>query len=79
MKTITISDALYERLTQSAQEHGLSDIDQLFERWEVEFRSKQQRESVVDRINTLRETMTTKYGVMPDSVELVREDREREG
>ena len=37
----------------------------------------ERRREVVQRINELREQMFEKYGVMPDSVDLIREDRER--
>lgn len=75
MKTITISDALYERLSQTARSQGLSAIDQLLEQWEAEMQAREQRRLVVEQITSLRESLQVKYGMMPDSVELIREDR----
>jgi hypothetical protein len=77
MKTITISDALYERLNQTARSQGLTAIDQLLEQWEADMQAREQRRLVVDQITLLRDSLEAKYGVMSDSVELIREDRER--
>jgi hypothetical protein len=77
MKTITISDALYERLSQTARSKGLSAIDQLLEQWEAEMQVHEQRRLIVDQIRLLHDSLEAKYGMMPDSVELIREDRER--
>jgi len=85
-QTLTISENLYGRLQTGAQLHGLSVeqlIEQLFEEWErkdAELKRRKdaelkRREEAVDRVNEIYERMRAKYGQMPDSVELLREDR----
>ncbi len=79
-QTLTISENLYRRLLSESQARGLS-IEQLVEKaveeWERQDAEIKRREEAVDRIVALRERMREKYGMMPDSVELIREDRER--
>ncbi|MCI0523858.1 MAG: hypothetical protein L0Y75_01215 [Acidobacteria bacterium] len=77
---LAISEDLYSRLQTGAQLHGLSVeqlIEQLFEEWEQKDAELKRREEAVDRVNEIYERMRAKYGQMPDSVELIREDRER--
>ena len=73
---LTISDSLYARLQTEAQLRGLS-IEQLLEEWEQRDSELKQRREVVAAIDNLRERISQQYDVMPDSVELIREDRER--
>jgi len=102
-RTLTISDALYERLAAAAQLCGMGSVERLIEQWdwpgpeahgtagpivrrdrtasdmppppgEEELRRRQE---VVARIDELRERLFLKYGTMPDSAAMVREDRER--
>jgi hypothetical protein len=73
---LTISDALYMRLEAEAQLRGLS-IEQLLEEWERKESELSRRREAVREINALREQLFAKYGEMPDSAELIREDRER--
>ena len=73
---LTISDSLYARLQTEAQLRGLS-IEQLLEEWEQRDSELKQRREVVTAIDNLRERISQQYNVMPDSVELIREDRER--
>ncbi len=85
-QTLAISESLYSRLQTDAQVRGLT-IEQLIEQAVEECRQKdaelkreaelKRREEEVDRINAIYERMKAKYGQMPDSVELIREDRER--
>ena len=75
-RTLTISDELYARLEKEAQIRGLS-IEHLIEEWERSEASLLERKDVVSEINTLREHLFSKYGEMPDSSDLVREDRAR--
>jgi hypothetical protein len=75
-QTLTISEELYARLEKEAQLQGLS-IERLLEEWERKESELKRREESVGRINEIYERMAAKYGVMPDSAELVREDRER--
>jgi hypothetical protein len=78
--TLTISENLYSRLLSESQARGLS-IEELVEKaideWESQDAELKRREEAVDRIVALRERMRVKYGMMPDSVELIRQDRER--
>jgi predicted CopG family antitoxin len=74
--TLTISDELYARLEKEAQMRGLS-IERLIEEWERNEANLFQRKDVVRSIDGLRERLFSKYGEMPDSSDLVREDRAR--
>ena len=76
-RTVTISDELYARLEAEARARGLSDIECLLEEWEQNGVNLNQRQDVVRRIDNLRERLFAKYGELPDSTELVREDRAR--
>ena len=75
-RTLTISDELYARLEKEAQARGVS-IEHLIEEWERSEANLLQRKDVVRGIDTLREDLFSKYGEMPDSTDLVREDRAR--
>ena len=76
-QTLTISDTLYTRLEQAARERGFASIEQLLETWQAFDAERQRRRHIVQRIDQIRERMFTTYGEMPDSVELLREDRAR--
>ena len=75
-RTLTISQALYDRLAAAAQLHGFS-IEQLLEEWDHRDAEIRQRQEAGRRIDAIRQQMTAKYGIMPDSTELLREDRAR--
>lgn len=75
-RTLTISDELYARLEKEAQVRGVS-IERLIEEWERNEANLLQRQDVVREIDSLREHLFLKHGEMPDSSELVREDRAR--
>ncbi|MBC7912152.1 MAG: hypothetical protein H7Y30_16720 [Pyrinomonadaceae bacterium] len=75
-RTLTISDELYTRLEKEAQMRGLS-IELLIEEWERSEANLLQRKDVVRGIDALREHLLSKHGEMPDSSDLVREDRAR--
>ncbi|MCI0388255.1 MAG: hypothetical protein MOB07_05765 [Acidobacteria bacterium] len=75
-QTLRISESLYNRLEAEAQLQGVS-IEQLLDKWERRESEIRRRHEVVREINELREEMLAKYGVMPDSTDLIREDRER--
>jgi hypothetical protein len=49
----------------------------LLEEWEERESEIRRRHKVVGEIRELRERIRAKYGEMPDSTELIREDRER--
>jgi hypothetical protein len=76
-RTVTIPDALYFSLEQTAHAHGFSSIVQLLERWQAREDALHHRQEVVARINALRERLCATYGVFPDSTEDIREDRAR--
>ena len=84
-RTVTLPDRVYERLEAVARDRGLESVEQLLDQWplhsvepsplsEEELR---QRQELVDEIDAIREDALAACGVMPDSVELIREDRER--
>ncbi|MBV9957543.1 MAG: hypothetical protein JO360_03945 [Acidobacteria bacterium] len=75
-KMLTISDELYARLEKEAQARGLS-IERLIEEWEQIEAQLILRRGVVQEVDTLREKLFSKYGEMPDSTELIIEDRVR--
>ena len=70
-----ISDALLNRLQLRAQLHGVS-LEQLLEEWERNDSAIEQRQEAGRRIDEIFASMSAKYGLMPDSAELVREDRD---
>jgi len=75
-RTITISDELYARLEAEAHARGLN-IERLLEEREGSEADLNERQRVVKQIDDLRERLFSKYGEMPDSVELLRADRNR--
>ena len=74
---LTISDTLYARLEQAAHERGFTSIEQLLEAWHAFDTERQQRQRIVQQIDHLRDRLFAQYGELPDSVELLREDRAR--
>lgn len=76
-RTLILSDTLHDRLKTSAQKRGFNSIEQLLEIWLTSEDDTEARAATVQQINTLRENLYTKYGEMPDSTALLREDRER--
>jgi len=75
-QTLSISEDLYARLELTAQLRGVS-ITQLLEEWAERDAELTRREVVGQRVDAIFERMQAKYGVMPDSAELVRADREQ--
>ena len=76
-KILNISDDLYDRLDQVARQRGMKNIEQLLETWQSSENDLRKRRKVVERIDTLRAKFFSTYGTMPDSVDLIREDRGR--
>lgn len=76
-KILTISDDLYTRLETAARQRGLSRVEDLLEAWQATEDEGRQRAQAVERIDALRARLFATYGEMPDSVELIREDRAR--
>ena len=76
-RTLRISDDLYVQLEATVQMRGLSSIEQLLEEWQSREAGLLRRREAVRKIDALRERLFATYGEMPDSVELIREDRTR--
>jgi hypothetical protein len=76
-RSITLSDDLYERLEKEARRREQASVEQLLQVWEAEEREREERRRVGREINAFREYLREKCGEMPDSVPLIREDRER--
>ncbi len=81
-QTLTISDALYEKLAEEARERGLPSVETLLEKRHVSPNSLREEElrrrrEAVARADAIRERIAAAVGEMPDSVPLIREDRER--
>jgi hypothetical protein len=78
-QTLTVSQSVYDWLQAQAKKRGLSSVEDLLESWKAEKSEDElrQRREVVDEIKALRQELYEKYGEQPDSVDLIREDRER--
>jgi hypothetical protein len=74
-RVLTISDDLYSRLEQAARQQGLSGVEELLETWQANEEERWRREKSVERIDALRAQLLATYGEMPDSVELIRQER----
>lgn len=75
-RAVNLSEETYTELEKMAHSLGDGDIERLIKQWlrEAELRRRQE---LGRRIDEHREQMFAKYGVMPDSTELIRQDRER--
>ena len=76
-RTLTISDELYAELEAEARLRGLDSVEQLLEQWRSPDTESQGRIEVVRAIDDLRSRLFAKYGELPDSADLLREDRAR--
>lgn len=76
-RTLTISDELYGRLESEARSRGLKSVEELLDRLQSQQTDIALRRDVVRGIDYLRERLFARYGEMPDSVDLLREDRAR--
>ena len=76
-RTLTISDELYAKLEAEARLRGLNSVEQLLEQWRSLETESRSRIEAVREIDDLRNRLFAKYGEMPDSVDLLREDRAR--
>lgn len=78
---LMISDELYSCLKTEASEEGYDSIERLLEDKHHRSRdgdtSATHQPNVFDRIEAFQRHTSAKYGMMPDSADLVREDRER--
>lgn len=76
-RTLILSDTLHARLKTTAQKRGFNSIEQLLEIWLNDEDDTQTRSDNVQKITSLRQDLYKRYGEMPDSVDLLREDRTR--
>lgn len=76
-RTLIISDELYDRLETEARTQGFNSIEQLLEQRKTSAAEASPGQDIVRRIDDLRDRLFAKYGQMPDSIELLREDRAR--
>ncbi len=76
-RTLEISDELYTRLEAEAKKKGLESVESYLEVSLLKKEDKDRGEAAARRVLELREQFSKKYGKMPDSTELIREDRER--
>ncbi|MGI8788364.1 MAG: hypothetical protein ACR2HG_11460 [Pyrinomonadaceae bacterium] len=84
--TINISEKTYKSFEQQARKREIESVEgfleklsEQFETEEAEAREKEleQRREVGKEIREFQKRMKEKYGVMPDSTPLLREDRMR--
>ncbi|MEO6458431.1 MAG: antitoxin [Chloroflexia bacterium] len=75
-RAVDFSEETYTQLQETARRLGFDNIEQLVKQWlwEVELRRRQELGRKIDKH---REEMLARYGVMSDSTELIRQDRER--
>ena len=85
-KTLIVSDSIYESLEHQAQRREMQTVEQFLEELTKQFKNEEavewknelaRRRETGKRIREFRRRMQEKYGVMPDSTELIREDRMR--
>ncbi len=76
IRTLIIEDQLFERLDRTARTEGLDGVEQLVVKISKP-EPDDDRRKAVGRIRNLRKRLQTRYGEMPDSTELIREDRAR--
>ncbi len=74
-QALMISQDFYNRLTAEAQLQGMS-IEQLLQEWERQSSEGRRRQEAGEQIKAIHKRMKAKYGLMPDSAELIREDRD---
>lgn len=80
--TITVSDKTFQRLYKSAKARGKGNVEQLLEEWpdepDVDWEKElARRKTLGEQMRELRERIYRKHGLMSDSTDLIREDRER--
>lgn len=76
-KTLNLPDDLYNRLENAARQKGLKNIEQLLESLQIAEDNLLKRRETVSKIDNLRNRLFQRYGQMPDSVDLIHEDRVR--
>ncbi len=78
-KTITVPEDLYAQLEKSARNRSLDSVAELIKELLAQDQAEELRErrEAVQGILELHERMAAKYGIVDDSTELIRRDRER--
>ena len=76
-QTMILSDTLYAQLEAEANKRGLATVEQLLESVVTPDTDMQRRQAAVRRVEAIQKQLDAKYGVMADSAELVRADRDR--
>jgi phosphoenolpyruvate-protein kinase (PTS system EI component) len=78
-RTVMLPKSLYNWLEVEAKRRQLGSVDSLIEELleQIKEEAKQDRDEAIHRIFDLHDMMAAKYGRVQDSVELIREDRER--
>ncbi len=76
-KTLTLPDQVHDRLERQAKASGFASVEDFIQSWNLTEDEMSRRKRLADRLRELRGQIKAKHGVMPDSVSLLREDRER--
>lgn len=73
-----VSDELYQQITEIATQENRSFNQQLLLLLEKQVRlHKRPQPNIMEQIDCRREKIAARVGIMPDSTELLRADRER--
>ncbi|MCL5996735.1 MAG: hypothetical protein M1546_11865 [Chloroflexi bacterium] len=76
-KMLTISEELYNQLESTSRHYGYDNVEQMLAALLLKQDELRQRQETASQIDILREQLLVKYGKMPDSTDLIREDRAR--
>jgi hypothetical protein len=76
-RAITVSDDLFSKLEKSARAYGLPNIERLLETWQSAEDERCRRRAAVQELRVIRERVYEAHGELPDSLDLIREDRAR--
>lgn len=74
--TVSIPEEVYDWFQQEAERRGLESVECVIQELQ-QAEVHRLRHEAIERIRTLQEEMRAKYGIMEESVELIREDRAR--
>lgn len=75
-RTLVIPDQLYARLAAEARSEGLAGVEDLLQKL-VGALPRRARRGQVEQVRAVHERLRHKYGELPDSTPLIREDRSR--
>jgi 2-oxo-4-hydroxy-4-carboxy--5-ureidoimidazoline (OHCU) decarboxylase len=78
-RAVMLPESLYNWLEAEAKRRQVASVDNLIEELleQIKEEEKHERDAAIQRIFDLHNKMAAKYGLVQDSVELIREDRER--